>query len=487
MKTLRGKFARAIIIIFCLIFVFISASVYVTIGVIYKNREVEILTNTTERLSIVSAGIMGRTSAEGLLYSEFIEEIYEEDIETYSQNTGYYILTVDRYDRIIFVSSNAKKIVYENGVPHDEIINVLEGNSVNGNYTLSVFYGTKVITVARPVCFENEVIGAVFCSMPTDYLFKLRMGTVFSILVGLFPLLVAVLLFAYYISVKITKPISDVSKAAKLISNGDFSQRVSAFAGENELNELAENFNEMARALENSDKMKNSFISDVSHELRTPMTSIIGFLQAIKDGVVPADEQGKYIDICLAESRRLSRLVNRLLDITRLETDGKEPEFISFDINDMLRNTVFKFEEQITLKKIIVHADFSETNLNVMADSDGIERVLTNLLDNAVKFTQENGKIYINTVKLGDKVQVTVANSGEGIDSDEINEIWNKFYKGDKSRSSDKTGTGLGLYFVKKILAGHNERITVSCEENSAEQTIYTIFKFKLKLTEKES
>ena len=113
--------------------------------------------------------------------------------------------------------------------------------------------------------------------------------------------------------------------------------------------------------------------------------------------------------------------------------------------------------------------------------------MLVNLIDNAIKFTPEGGKVYINTSQDGGKAVITVANSGNGINDEDIDSIWNKFYKGDKSRSDDKTGTGLGLYFVKKILSSHNERITVTCEKNVKEQCIYTIFKFKLKLTEKEN
>jgi len=487
MKSLRGRFAKAIIIIFCFIFVLISASVYITIGAIYKNREIGILTNTTQRLSKVSAGVMGKTNVEIFQHSELLESIYEEDIETYSQNTGYFILTVDKYDRVIFVSSNAKDVIYKSGVPEKEMRSVLNGGKLNGTNALSDFYGKKVITVAEPVLYDGEIIGAVFCSLPTDYLLKLRVGTLCSVLIVLFPVLLGVLIVSYYISLKITKPLSDVSKAAKLIADGDFSQRVLASSGKTELDLLAENFNEMAKALEKTDKMKNSFISDVSHELRTPMTSIIGFLQGIKEGVIPPEEHAKYIDICLNESKRLSRLVNRLLDITRLEAKDNELDFTSFDINDKIRNTVFVFEEQITAKNIKIHADFSVDKCFVTADADGIGRVLTNLIDNSIKFTPENGQVFINSKTDGAKVEITVANSGEGISEEEIDEIWNKFYKGDKSRSSDVKGTGLGLYFVKKILANHGERITVSCEEDSREQTKYTIFKFKLNLTEKES
>lgn len=487
MKTVKAKLSRAVIlIVFASFFVF-SCSLYVSIGTIYRKREGEQLRETTSRLCKIAASVMGKTNLEQLPYSNMLGMVYEEDIETYSQNTGYYILTVDKYDRVIFSSSNVMPFIEQNGVPEKQINAVLNGEKINGTSDLSLYYGQKVITVAQPVMSENEIIGAVICSLPTDYLSKLRLGTMGSVLVVLVPLLIISFLVSYYISAHITEPITQISRAAKMIAGGDLSQRVELKSYQSEIGELAITFNEMATALENSDKMKNSFISDVSHELRTPMTSIIGFLQGIRDGVIPPEQCEKYIDICLEESRRLSRLVNRLLDIARLESGENELDISSFDINDKIRNAVFKFEEKITAKSIAFQADFYDGELMVSADSDGIDRVITNLVDNAVKFTPSGGKVYINTKKHGSKAQIIVSNSGDGIAHEDIEGIWDKFYKGDKSRSSDRSGTGLGLFFVKKIINGHGERITVSCEKNTEENTIYTIFKFELKLTEKES
>lgn len=487
MKTVKSSLRRTIILILCVSFFVLYCSLYFSIGSIYREREGENLTNTTQRLCKIAAGVMGKTNVEDLPYNYLLEKVYEEDVETFSRNTGYYVLTVDKYDRVIFASSNVEPFINKKGVPQKQIASVLQGNPLECTSDLSFFYGEKVITSAQPVFSEGEVIGAVICSLPTDYLSKLRLGTMGSVLLVLGPMLIICLIVTYYVAERITRPISYISCAAKLIAEGDLSKRVELKNYENEIGELAVTFNEMATALENSDKMKNSFISDVSHELKTPMTSIIGFLQGMRDGVIPPQQFEKYINICLEESKRLSRLVNRLLDIARLEAGENEIERVSFDVNEKIRNTVFRFEEAITEKKLVFRADFYDDELYVFADADGIERVITNLIDNAVKFTPVGGKVFINTRKNGEKAHISISNSGEGIALSDIDGIWDKFYKGDKSRSNDRFGTGLGLFFVKKILNNHGERITVTCEEKPAERTKYTIFNFELKLTEKES
>ena len=486
MRSIRARLTSGVVIIICACFIAVTCSVFFTLGAVYRSDEGTDLCDTAERLSKIAAGVMGKTDLNGLQYSNLLELVYREDIEAYSKSTGYFIITVDKYNRVIFSSSNAEPYLTRKGYPSKYIAQVLEGNKIRATAAMSEYYGMAVITAAEPVVSGEEVIGAVICSLPANYLASLRMSAMCSILLVMIPTLIISILIIMLVSFSITKPITKVSRAAKLIARGDLSQRVDINAN-NEIGELAANFNEMAAALENADKMKNSFISDVSHELRTPMTTIIGFLQGIQDGVVPKEEQKKYIGICLDESRRLSRLVTRLLDVARLESGENEIDLVVFDINEKIRTTVFKLDERIREKKLTVHAEYENAALNVLADEDGIDRVLTNLIDNAVKFSPENGNIIVSAKPINGKAEIKVSNSGDGIPPEDMQGIWDKFYKSDKSRSKDKTGTGLGLFFVKKIINNHGERITVSCEENQQEHTVYTTFRFELKLAEKES
>ncbi|MDP4118051.1 MAG: HAMP domain-containing sensor histidine kinase [Bacillota bacterium] len=486
MKSIKTRLTAVLILIVSVCFIAVACSVYYSLGNVYIRREGKNLSDTAKRITNVADRVMRKTDISNLDYTNVLEMVYADDIQAYSESTGYYIITADKYDRVIFSSSNATKKMNKNGVPSKFIESILGGKVCEGTTDLSDYYKQKVITAAYPVKDSGEIIGAVICSVSTEYLENLRASTMYSILFVTVPVLLLVIVGAYVASRSITGPLTQISRASKLIAQGDLSKRVN-IDSKNEIGELARNFNEMTAALESADKMKNSFISDVSHELRTPMTIIIGFLQGILDGTIENSEREKYIGICLEESRRLSRMVSQLLDVARMEANAGIPEFTVFDINEKIRKNVFRFRGTITDKEIKVHADFAGDELYVSADSDNIDRVLTNLIDNAVKFTPKGGKIIISSKPAGEKAEISITNSGNGISDEDINLIWDKFYKTDKSRSMDKNGAGLGLYIVKRIINGHGERITVSCRDCPEEQTRYTTFKFNLKMTKKES
>ncbi len=485
MKTVKARITVTVLSILIISYLLISLSIYIAIGSVYRYSESKNLNSAAERISNIGAELMGKISVEKLPYIDMLNILYQDEIDAYSKTAGYYIITADKYNRVIYASENAQSFLTEKGYPTKYIADILNGEEFKSAKTMSDYYDTDVITAGVPVEKDGEIVGAILCSLPAVALSKLRTIAMRTIALTTLTVLFIGLIIAYFLSLKITKPISEVSKAAKMISGGDFSQRVNISAYESEIGELAANFNEMAQALENSDKIKSAFISDVSHELRTPMTTIIGFLQGIADGVISEEEHGKYINICLEESKRLSRLVTKLLEITRLESDEEELNPSRFDFIKKIRFAILKFEKQINDKHIKIYGEYDNTCSVVFADEDGIERVLINLIDNAVKFTDFGGEIIITTKEIAGKLKVSVSNSGQGIDADNINSIWDKFYKGDKSRSSDVKGTGLGLYFAKKILSSHGEKISVTCEKT--EKTTYTTFKFELKLSEKEN
>jgi len=219
----------------------------------------------------------------------------------------------------------------------------------------------------------------------------------------------------------------------------------------------------------------------VSHELRTPMTSIKGFIEGILDNVIPQEKHREYLEIVRNEVARLNRLVNNLLDLAKLESGEIKLIYSNFNINELIRRCIIKLENLITEKGLEVMADFDEDTL-VSADIDSIERVLINLIHNAVKFTPEGGIIGVNTEIRNDKVIVSVADSGIGIEKEDLDRIWERFYKVDKSRSLDTIGTGLGLSIVRNIINEHGEEIWVESELGKG-----TTFHFTLKKAENAS
>ena len=237
----------------------------------------------------------------------------------------------------------------------------------------------------------------------------------------------------------------------------------------------------MADSIEQLETMRRSFVANVSHDLRTPMTTIGGFVQGILDGTIPPEKQNQYLTIVLDETKRLSRLVNELLDISKMEQGSFTLELRDFNINEMIRLSVIKLEKRITEKNIQLSVSFQTEDQWVTADKDHIQRVLTNLMDNAIKFTQEGGFIDIRTGKTDrNKVFVSIQNSGIGIAHEDLAHVFDRFYKTDKSRSLDKNGTGLGLYIAKSIIKEHGETIWAESEPDE-----FTRFNFTLKPAEK--
>ncbi len=239
-----------------------------------------------------------------------------------------------------------------------------------------------------------------------------------------------------------------------------------------EIEELAVAFNNMAASMQHSESIRQEFVANVSHELKTPMTTIAGYLDGILDGTIPPEKQRSYMELVSTEVRRLSRLVRNMLDVARLKDQGIPPEKLSdFDICEEASQALLSFEQRINQKKLNVDIDMPEFGLTVHAFADAVTQVLYNLLDNAVKFINEGGTLSIRVVQQGGKAVVTIGNTGPTIDPEELPLIFDRFHKTDKSRSTDRDGVGLGLYIVKTIVLTHGEDIYVTSRDDKTEFT----------------
>lgn len=281
----------------------------------------------------------------------------------------------------------------------------------------------------------------------------------YSLLAGAVSLSIGVLL-SYLIASRQTRPIRSIQKAVAAFSSGDFSARVQA-EGSREMRELAEAINRMAADLANLEESRKTFVASVSHELRSPMTCIQGYVEGMLDGTIAPAEREKYLNTVLAETRRLTKLIHDLLELSRFES-GKFPLSMSdFDIDEMILSTMFKYEQRIEEKRMLVDISFKEQPLYVHADADRIAQVLTNLIDNAVKYGSEGGQLTVWTHTVDSLAYVTVKNEGPAIPPDDLPFIFDRFYKVDKAHTSGK-GTGLGLSIVKRIIEQHDKTITAT-------------------------
>lgn len=273
----------------------------------------------------------------------------------------------------------------------------------------------------------------------------------------------------------IIRPIDNINNVAKRLAKGEVEKRVVVNCN-NEIGELAESFNMMAECLEKSDTKRREFISNVSHELRSPITSIKGFIGGILDGVIPRDRENYYLKIVYDEVDRLARLVNDLLDMSAMESGKFNLAITEFDINQVISLCILNLEHKIQEKGLNVKATFHNNRAYVLGDRDRIIQVVTNIIENSIKYSNDDGEIKIDVYSKGEKIYVDIFNSGECIEEKELNKIWDRFYKSDKSRTN-KLSTGLGLPIVRSILSQHNEDIWVKNIEGKGVSFIFTLKK----------
>lgn len=344
--------------------------------------------------------------------------------------------------------------------------------------TLGDVYTEKRLVAAKPILVDTgqEIVpvGIVFSTTSegafTDFTSQI-LKIFFLAAISTFVIVFCITGFFTY---NMVRPLRQMSQAAKSFAKGDFTIRVPVTSSD-EIGELSVAFNNMADALAASEGTRRSFIANVSHELKTPMTTIAGFIDGILDGTIPKDKQNHYLKIVTAEVRRLSRLVTSMLSLSRIDSGDLKMHKQRFDMTNIIISTLLTFEQKLSMRHINVLGLEDSESVFVEGDPDMIHQVVYNLLENAVKFTEENGIIEINTQVLPTRVTVEIKNSGPGIPPDELHHIFERFYKTDKSRSQDKNGMGLGLYIVKTIMRLHGGDITAKSVQNE-----FSSFKFWL-------
>ena len=248
-----------------------------------------------------------------------------------------------------------------------------------------------------------------------------------------------------------SQPIKEIAAAARQFGHGELDVRVNVGKRKDEVGELAEAFNAMADSLARSEQRRSEFVANVSHELKTPMTTIAGFADGILDGTIPPEKEKEYLKIISSETRRLSRLVRSMLDLSRLQSDERLAQQ-QFDVSETLVRTLVSLESKVNGKALEVDTQLPDEPVQVWGDQDAITQVCYNLLDNAIKFSRQGGTLGISVTTKGAKAYVSIRDEGETIPPEEVSLIFDRFHKTDHSRSEDRDGVGLGLYIVKTIL-----------------------------------
>ena len=361
-------------------------------------------------------------------------------------------------------------------MPEEMTAEVLEEGISSRRTDVDGLYSNKRFVVGVPAISEDtpDPVGMVYAVSSTTSL-----DTMWSGFIGLFFMTAFVVLMISFMASSITtmrqiQPIREMAKATRRYAEGDFDIRMNDYGRDDELGELAASFNNMAESLQQTERQRREFITNISHELKTPMTTIAGYTDGILDGTIPPENERQYLQIISDESRRLSRLVRRMLDVSQLQAIDPLREGKHFDICESMRRVLISMERKITDRNLDVEADIPEEPILVLGDKDMITQVIYNLLENATKFAREGSTLYLGVTTIDGKARVTVRNEGDTIPAEELPLLFERFHKSDKSRSEDKDGYGLGLYIVKTILEQHKEKISVTSEDG------VTAFSFSL-------
>ncbi len=391
---------------------------------------------------------------------------------------------------VILTDSDGAVIYYTDGV-NDEttedytgmsiaggVLQQMQGEETYSGVTSLNLYASPHVVSGHPVyvrsMYGTNVMGYVLVSAQSAVLVELWHSLLLIFVAVALVVFILAMVLSYVASVRLTQPLQEMAKAVRRFGQGEFDVRVEARGRTEEINELALAFNAMADSLAQAENRRQEFVANISHELKTPMTTISGFTDGILDGTIPPEKAPEYLQVVSAETKRLSRLVRKMLDISKLQSKQNVVGHEQFDLCEILCQMLLSLEGKISARRLDMDVQIPEEPVMVWGEPDAITQVGYNLMDNAIKFSPEGAVIQLRITTKDNKAYVAIRNQGPTIPAEELPLIFDRFHKSDKSRSMDKDGVGLGLYIVKTILNNHKEDITVT-SENGVTTFVFTM------------
>ena len=396
----------------------------------------------------------------------------------------YVIWIADSYGNIIFrLTGDEQSGEYESYFARG--MAVLADSLSQGKMSYTVqdgqgLFAEPIVTLGSPVLVSGQRVGTVYLhTRLADTASAMRI-LLMQTLIAFAVCFAVAALGSLLLSKRVLRPLYDINLAAKALAKGDFSQRIEQ-REKGEIGQLVETFNMMSAELEKYENTRQSFVANVSHELKSPMTSIQGFVQGMLDGTIEGEDQKQYLEIVLSETKRLNILIGDLLDLAKIDSARFPMHMTRWDLSEMLRRSLIQFIGKIEEKNLELAVNIPEEQLMVLADQDRIAQVVTNLLDNAVKFCEMHGTLKLWVYCADAKVHVNISNTGEIIPEQDLPFVFDRFFKVDKSHNRKSPGTGLGLSIVKKILLQHGQDIWVNSKPGMG-----TVFTFTLEQAAEE-
>ena len=451
--------------------------ILLVLGIAIRSVTIKSMTNSAfrelENSSLILSQLAAAYYADGTMANmQFII-----NLDLTSRVSGLDVLICNADGRIILCSDSPTGCAHQSyHFSSSYLQQVRESGHLSQVSLLMNIYEETRYTSARPVysSASGEVVGYVIVSTPISEASKMATQVSNFFLVGIAVVTVLTAFMMAFVANRQSSPLREMAKTARAFGHGDLDARVH-LVGQHppEIEELALAFNNMASSLQKSEYSRQEFVANVSHELKTPMTTIGGYIDGILDGTIPPEKSRHYMRIVSEETKRLSRLVRSMLDISQLQGEGGIPQekMSRFDVEECAGQMLITFEQKILVKDIQVDVEMPEYPVYTVANRDYISQVIYNLLDNAVKFCPNGGTLRLALRVSDSKVFVSVGNDGETIPPEELSLLFDRFHKIDKSRTENRDGWGLGLYIVKTIIGLHGEDISVTSANGVTEFT----------------
>lgn len=448
----------------------------VTVGVMFQMLARNVMEQRVMQRLKTQAQTVSRLASAYHSYGAGRETEFFISFSVASQVSGYDTVICDQSGSLLLCSDAPMGCDHQGlQIGSDYLSRVLSAGYAESTMLLHGLYNEPRFVVSVSVMDSSNIpAGIVMVSTPiTDTLDALRSLSRIYLLSSAAVIVVAIAIMIW-VAKNHSKPLSQMRKAAVAFGHGDLDARVEVKSTyPEEIQELALAFNNMAASLQKSEYQRQEFVANVSHELKTPMTTIAGFADGILDGTIPPQRQDHYLQLISEETKRLNRLVRSMLDTARLQENQSIPDEQKsrFDVTESAGQVLLSFEQKITAKNLDVQVDMPDYPVCTRAQQDQITQVLYNLMDNAVKFCPEAGQLGLTLRTGGNKIYVSVRNSGKTIPSEELPLVFDRFHKLDKSRTENRDGWGLGLYIVKTIICAHGENISVVSRDGQTEFT----------------
>lgn len=381
----------------------------------------------------------------------------------------------------IWISNTDSKIIIDSDINNSrEEANInkydplLLSKQSDENTNINKLLSDKSLCIIYPVASGLDINFYIILSTPVKPLHNKAVQYVDTVLICYIIMSVILFILLLYLYLQTIIPLKSMQNAAKEYAAGHYDYPMPTYRGHDQA-DLAGAIKYLADKMKDTNDYQKNFIANVSHDFRSPLTSIKGYTQAMADGTIPPEMQGKYLDIILFEVERLTKLTNNLLSLSEFENKGIPLEISTFDINSELKRCLATFEQRCTQKHISLNITFDAEVSLVDADQSKIEQVIQNLVDNAIKFSHDNSTIEIHTKEKNQKVFISIKDHGIGIPKESLGKVWKRFYKTDLSRGKDKKGTGLGLSITKEIIENHGENINVISTEGVGTEFIFSL------------